>query len=93
MGLAVQRGSLRYLLEWVEMALDSGGNIATQEFLTILRQMRTITASGSQRDINVGTVATLGTTMPLYKAAIMLMDEVSAIYHCVPKSLWFYTYN
>ncbi|XP_054287973.1 probable E3 ubiquitin-protein ligase HERC1 [Macrosteles quadrilineatus] len=76
LGLAVQRGSLRYLLEWVEMALDSGGNIATQEFLTILRQMRTITASGAQRELNVAAVSTQSSTMPLYKAALMLMDEL-----------------
>lgn len=72
LGLAVQRGSLRYLLEWVEMALDSGGSINTQEFLTILRHMRTITASGPQRDSH----SAAGPTMLLYKAAVMLMDEV-----------------
>ncbi|KAG8252882.1 putative E3 ubiquitin-protein ligase herc1 [Homalodisca vitripennis] len=72
LGLAVQRGSLRHLLEWVRMALESGGNIGTQEFLTILRQMRAITASGSQNFLYTVSQPTL----PLYKAAIMLTDEL-----------------
>lgn len=80
LGLAVQRGSLRHLLEWIQMALESGGNIGTMQFFSILAQMRTVTAS--QTGLQQVLPSNMNPTMPLFKAAIMLTDEVCMILNC-----------
>ena len=78
LGLAVQRGLLRYLLEWVEMALEcsqGGGKINSLEFQNILKQMRTVTNGSAQAELPVS----VSQTIPLYEAAILLLEEVSTI--------------
>lgn len=76
LGLAVQRGLLRYLLEWVEMALEcseGGGKMNIVEFYNILKQMQTVTNGGIQSEFPVPGCQTI----PLYEAAILLLEEVS----------------
>lgn len=72
----MQRGLLRYLLEWVEMALEcseGGGKINNLEFYNILKQMRIVTNGNIQSEFPVSS----GQTIPLYEAAILLLEEVS----------------
>ncbi|KAK4883685.1 hypothetical protein RN001_007004 [Aquatica leii] len=72
LGLALQRGSLRYLLEWIEMALDASakkennGKISNTMFQKVLSQMEgcKITFKVENNEIS------------LYRAAYFLMDAL-----------------
>uniref|UniRef100_A0A1B6CXM2 B30.2/SPRY domain-containing protein n=1 Tax=Clastoptera arizonana TaxID=38151 RepID=A0A1B6CXM2_9HEMI len=71
--LALQRGSLCYLLEWVDTALEyskQGGTIGNSEFLSLLRQMNIITAEMKHK------LSQYGPSIPLYKAAMIIMSNI-----------------
>jgi E3 ubiquitin-protein ligase HERC1 len=77
LGLALQRGSLRFLLEWVKMALeasvagDKEALIPSSSFLEWLDQMHASTQK-SQHQLQIDAS---GFT-PLYQAALYLMGQV-----------------
>ncbi|CAH1796720.1 unnamed protein product [Owenia fusiformis] len=84
LAIYTQRGSLRYLLEWIEMALSASipfkdvttGSIRQVYFNQILHQIKE--TSSCQKSSNVQSslsVDSEGQT-PLYQAAVCLMEEV-----------------
>ncbi|KAA0723274.1 putative E3 ubiquitin-protein ligase HERC1 [Triplophysa tibetana] len=92
LGLAAQRGSLRYLLEWVEMALAASATVnslepnqATQSqeglmgydcFMNILMQMRRSLGSAADRSQWREPNRTPDGLCSLYEAALCLFEEV-----------------
>ncbi|KAF5282986.1 hypothetical protein FQA39_LY04857 [Lamprigera yunnana] len=72
LGLALQRGSLRYLLEWIEMALDasakkeSNGRISNEMFQKVLSQM----------EGNKVKYVAENNEISLYRAAYFLMEAL-----------------
>ncbi|KAG8576379.1 hypothetical protein GDO81_009838 [Engystomops pustulosus] len=92
LGLASQRGSLRYLLEWIEMALaasalvseaDKNKMLTTQEgmiscdcFISILQQMRRSLGSSADRSQWREPTRTADGLCSLYEAAMCLFEEV-----------------
>lgn len=77
--IATQRGSLRFLLEWIEMALDastrtenSQQKISSPLFNNILQQLQTNKPSKQKQNnhhIN-------GLELNLYEASLLLMEEI-----------------
>uniref|UniRef100_A0A671MPI0 HECT-type E3 ubiquitin transferase n=1 Tax=Sinocyclocheilus anshuiensis TaxID=1608454 RepID=A0A671MPI0_9TELE len=87
LGLAAQRGSLRYLLEWVEMALAASASISSLEqsqeglmgydcFMNILMQMRRSLGSSADRSQWREPTRTPDGLCSLYEAALCLFEEV-----------------
>ncbi|XP_030650140.1 probable E3 ubiquitin-protein ligase HERC1 isoform X2 [Chanos chanos] len=92
LGLAAQRGSLRYLLEWVEMALAASAGVTSVEpskatpnqegligydcFMNILMQMRRSLGSSADRSQWREPVRTPDGLCSLYEAALCLFEEV-----------------
>ncbi|XP_041442593.1 probable E3 ubiquitin-protein ligase HERC1 isoform X2 [Xenopus laevis] len=92
LGLASQRGSLRYLLEWIEMALaasalvgetDKNKILTSQEgmiscdcFMSILQQMRRSLGSSADRSQWREPTRTSDGLCSLYEAALCLFEEV-----------------
>ncbi|CAF90789.1 unnamed protein product [Tetraodon nigroviridis] len=91
LGLASQRGSLRYLLEWIEMALAASAVVSTmaeskawnQEgligydcFMSILMQMRRSLGSAADRSQWREPTRTSEGLCSLYEAALCLFEEV-----------------
>ncbi|KAL7980305.1 hypothetical protein Chor_014634 [Crotalus horridus] len=92
LGLAAQRGSLRYLLEWIEMALSASAVVHTMEknkllqtlegmisfdcFMTILMQMRRSLGSSADRSQWREPTRTSEGLCSLYEAALCLFEEV-----------------
>uniref|UniRef100_A0A5F9C1Q2 HECT-type E3 ubiquitin transferase n=1 Tax=Oryctolagus cuniculus TaxID=9986 RepID=A0A5F9C1Q2_RABIT len=92
LGLAAQRGSLRYLLEWIEMALGASAVVNTMEkskllssqegmisfdcFMTILMQMRRSLGSSADRSQWREPTRTSDGLCSLYEAALCLFEEV-----------------
>ncbi|XP_028637266.1 probable E3 ubiquitin-protein ligase HERC1 [Grammomys surdaster] len=92
LGLAAQRGSLRYLLEWIEMALGASAVVYTMEknkllssqegmisfdcFMAILMQMRRSLGSSADRSQWREPTRTSEGLCSLYEAALCLFEEV-----------------
>ncbi|XP_024591034.1 probable E3 ubiquitin-protein ligase HERC1 isoform X10 [Neophocaena asiaeorientalis asiaeorientalis] len=92
LGLAAQRGSLRYLLEWIEMALGASAVVNSMEkskllssqegmisfdcFMTILMQMRRSLGSSADRSQWREPPRTSDGLCSLYEAALCLFEEV-----------------
>ncbi|XP_056269201.1 probable E3 ubiquitin-protein ligase HERC1 isoform X3 [Pseudoliparis swirei] len=92
LGLASQRGSLRYLLEWIEMALlaaaavvsameenklqSQEGLIGYECFMNILMQMRRSLGSSADRSQWREPARTPDGLCSLYEAALCLLEEV-----------------
>ncbi|XP_018619035.1 probable E3 ubiquitin-protein ligase HERC1 isoform X2 [Scleropages formosus] len=92
LGLAAQRGSLRYLLEWIEMALAASALVSTMEkskvslnqegligydcFMNILLQMRRSLGSSADRSHWREPTRTSDGLCSLYEAALCLFEEV-----------------
>uniref|UniRef100_A0A8D3C3F9 E3 ubiquitin-protein ligase HERC1 n=1 Tax=Scophthalmus maximus TaxID=52904 RepID=A0A8D3C3F9_SCOMX len=92
LGLASQRGSLRYLLEWIEMALAASAVVSTMEqnellqnqegligydcFMNILMQMRRSLGSSADRSQWREPTRTSDGLCSLYEAALCLFEEV-----------------
>ncbi|XP_057578758.1 probable E3 ubiquitin-protein ligase HERC1 isoform X12 [Hippopotamus amphibius kiboko] len=92
LGLAAQRGSLRYLLEWIEMALGASAVVSSMErskllssqegmisfdcFMTILMQMRRSLGSSADRSQWREPTRTSDGLCSLYEAALCLFEEV-----------------
>ncbi|TUG88269.1 putative E3 ubiquitin-protein ligase HERC1 [Bagarius yarrelli] len=89
LGLAAQRGSLRYLLEWVEMALGASSGVSKLEqnqnqeglmgydcFMNILMQMRRSLGSSADRSQWREPTRTPDGLCSLYEAALCLFEEV-----------------
>ncbi|XP_078055944.1 putative E3 ubiquitin-protein ligase HERC1 [Mustelus asterias] len=92
LGLAAQRGSLRYLLEWIEMALAASAVVSTMEktklpmsregmishdcFMNILLQMRRSLGSSGDRSQWREPTRTPDGLCSLYEAALCLFEEV-----------------
>ncbi|KAM6980533.1 putative E3 ubiquitin-protein ligase HERC1 [Aplochiton taeniatus] len=92
LGLAAQRGSLRYLLEWIEMALAASALVSTMEkskvlhdqegligydcFMNILMQMRRSLGSSADRSQWREPTRTSDDLCSLYEAALCLFEEV-----------------
>ncbi|KAH0619794.1 hypothetical protein JD844_014057 [Phrynosoma platyrhinos] len=92
LGLAAQRGSLRYLLEWIEMALSASAVVNTMEktrtlqtqegmisfdcFMNILMQMRRSLGSSADRSQWREPTRTSEGLCSLYEAALCLFEEV-----------------
>ncbi|XP_030044055.1 putative E3 ubiquitin-protein ligase HERC1 [Microcaecilia unicolor] len=91
LGLAAQRGSLRYLLEWIEMALAASavntmeknkmllgpeGMISFECFMNILIQMRRSLGSSADRSQWREPTRTSEGLCSLYEAALCLFEEV-----------------
>nr|XP_033775643.1 probable E3 ubiquitin-protein ligase HERC1 isoform X2 [Geotrypetes seraphini] len=91
LGLAAQRGSLRYLLEWIEMALAASavstteknkmllgpeGMISFECFMNILIQMRRSLGSSADRSQWREPTRTSESLCSLYEAALCLFEEV-----------------
>ncbi|XP_069046831.1 probable E3 ubiquitin-protein ligase HERC1 isoform X3 [Lepisosteus oculatus] len=92
LGLAAQRGSLRYLLEWIEMALAASAVVSTMEknkvplsqegligydcFMNILMQMRRSLGSSADRSQWREPTRTPDGLCSLYEAALCLFEEV-----------------
>ncbi|XP_036697174.1 probable E3 ubiquitin-protein ligase HERC1 isoform X1 [Balaenoptera musculus] len=92
LGLAAQRGSLRYLLEWIEMALGASAVVNSMEkskllssqegmisfdcFMTILMQMRRSLSSSADRSQWREPPRTSDGLCSLYEAALCLFEEV-----------------
>ncbi|XP_058850990.1 probable E3 ubiquitin-protein ligase HERC1 isoform X1 [Acipenser ruthenus] len=92
LGLAAQRGSLRYLLEWIEMALVASAVVSTMEknkvplnqegligydcFMNILMQMRRSLGSLADRSQWREPTRTPDGLCSLYEAALCLFEEV-----------------
>ncbi|XP_043933675.1 probable E3 ubiquitin-protein ligase HERC1 isoform X2 [Protopterus annectens] len=92
LGLAAQRGSLRYLLEWIEMALGASaavsvvnknkvpqnqeGMIGYDCFMNILLQMRRSLGSSADRSQWREPTRTADNLCSLYEAALCLFEEV-----------------
>uniref|UniRef100_H0V6J8 HECT-type E3 ubiquitin transferase n=1 Tax=Cavia porcellus TaxID=10141 RepID=H0V6J8_CAVPO len=92
LGLAAQRGSLRYLLEWIEMALGASAVVNNMEktkllssqegmisfdcFMTILMQMRRSLGSSADRIQWREPTRTSDGLCSLYEAALCLFEEV-----------------
>ncbi|XP_033110692.1 probable E3 ubiquitin-protein ligase HERC1 [Anneissia japonica] len=92
LGLAVQRGSLQFLLEWIEMALNASTAVTSSEsssvykpncisydfYLNVICQMRK--AVGCLTDKGTSGVDIQDTGQcPLYKAALCLLDEITRL--------------
>ncbi|KAA8579332.1 hypothetical protein FQN60_010672, partial [Etheostoma spectabile] len=92
LGLASQRGSLRYLLEWIEMALAASAVVSAMEenkvlqnqegligydcFMNILMQMRRSLGSSADRSQWREPTRTSDGLCSLYEAALCLFEEV-----------------
>ncbi|XP_035991714.1 probable E3 ubiquitin-protein ligase HERC1 isoform X4 [Fundulus heteroclitus] len=92
LGLASQRGSLRYLLEWIEMALAAAAVVSSMEqtevlqsqegligydcFMNILMQMRRSLGSTADRSQWREPTRTPDGLCSLYEAALCLFEEV-----------------
>ncbi|XP_054587942.1 probable E3 ubiquitin-protein ligase HERC1 isoform X4 [Nothobranchius furzeri] len=92
LGLASQRGSLRYLLEWIEMALAASAVVSAMEqnlvlqnqeglvgydcFMNILLQMRRSLGSSADRSQWREPTRTPDGLCSLYEAALCLFEEV-----------------
>ncbi|XP_060031692.1 probable E3 ubiquitin-protein ligase HERC1 [Erinaceus europaeus] len=92
LGLAAQRGSLRYLLEWIEMALGASAVVNSMEknkllsgqegmisfdcFMSILMQMRRSLGSSADRSQWREPTRTSDGLCSLYEAALCLFEEV-----------------
>lgn len=92
LGLASQRGSLRYLLDWIEMALAASAVVSTMEqsqvlqnqeglisydcFMNILMQMRRSLGSSADRSQWREPTRTAEGLCSLYEAALCLFEEV-----------------
>ncbi|XP_069758992.1 probable E3 ubiquitin-protein ligase HERC1 isoform X8 [Narcine bancroftii] len=92
LGLAAQRGSLRYFLEWIEMALSASAVVSTMEksklsvnwegmisfdcFMNILMQMRRSLGSSADRSQWREPTRTSDGLCSLYEAALCLFEEV-----------------
>lgn len=89
LGLATQRGSLRYLLDWIEMALFASANnsrieketitsgfITSKFFFEILQQIKASINAGDQRQSQFQFTISDQGYIPLYQAAMYLMNEV-----------------
>ncbi|XP_014872809.1 probable E3 ubiquitin-protein ligase HERC1 isoform X1 [Poecilia latipinna] len=92
LGLASQRGSLRYLLEWIEMALAASAVVSAMEknaaphcqeglmgydcFMNILMQMRRSLGSTADRSQWREPTRTPDGLCSLYEAALCLFEEV-----------------
>ncbi|XP_055971788.1 probable E3 ubiquitin-protein ligase HERC1 [Sorex fumeus] len=92
LGLAAQRGSLRYLLEWIEMALGASAVVSSMErskllsgqegmvsfdcFMAVLMQMRRSLGSSADRSQWREPTRTSDGLCSLYEAALCLFEEV-----------------
>ncbi|XP_076011637.1 putative E3 ubiquitin-protein ligase HERC1 isoform X3 [Genypterus blacodes] len=92
LGLASQRGSLRYLLEWIEMALAASAVVSSMEqskmiqnqegligydcFMNILMQMRRSLGSSADRSQWREPTRSSDGLCSLYEAALCLFEEV-----------------
>ncbi|XP_024118845.1 probable E3 ubiquitin-protein ligase HERC1 isoform X2 [Oryzias melastigma] len=92
LALASQRGSLRYLLEWIEMALAASAMVSSMEqnktlqsqeglisydcFMNILMQMRRSLGSSTDRSQWREPTRTSDGLCSLYEAALCLFEEV-----------------
>ncbi|CAL8352432.1 unnamed protein product [Merluccius merluccius] len=92
LGLASQRGSLRYLLEWIEMGLAASAVVCTMEkstvlqnqegligydcFMNILMQMRRSLGSSADRSQWREPIRTSDGLCSLYEASLCLFEEV-----------------
>ncbi|XP_071965475.1 probable E3 ubiquitin-protein ligase HERC1 isoform X2 [Antedon mediterranea] len=92
LGLAVQRGSLQFLLDWIEMALNAStatttttdgsstcykpGCISYEFYLSVICQMRK--AVGCLTDRGTSGLEDTG-QCPLYKAALYLLEEITRL--------------
>ncbi|XP_048472974.1 probable E3 ubiquitin-protein ligase HERC1 [Rhincodon typus] len=92
LGLAAQRGSLRYLLEWIEMALAASAVVSTMEktklpmnregmishdcFMNVLVQMRRSLGASADRSQWREPTRTPDGQCSLYEAALCLFEEV-----------------
>ncbi|KAJ3593562.1 hypothetical protein NHX12_005896, partial [Muraenolepis orangiensis] len=92
LGLASQRGSLRYLLEWIEMGLAASAVVCTMEkstvpqnqedligydcFMNILMQMRRSLGSSADRSQWREPLRTSDGLCSLYEASLCLFEEV-----------------
>nr|QHB15577.1 putative E3 ubiquitin-protein ligase HERC1 [Bemisia tabaci] len=74
LGIAIQRGSLRYLLEWIQMAMkNEEGVISAESFTQMVSQMRiSINEESCQFEENLSTTELIS----LYDAAIILMKDL-----------------
>lgn len=81
LGLAVQRGSLQHMLEWIEMALNSSGRndgrnlyVSKRVVIASLAAIRRVTI----QEIESTWVTSEGSNnqLDLYSAAVILMNEV-----------------
>lgn len=78
LGLALQRGSLRYLLEWIELALEGSckeqDTIKSQLFRKAITQLE-----GGKHKIRPELLKNEGDEISLYKAAICLMEVLASM--------------
>ncbi|KAG5885881.1 hypothetical protein JTB14_019144 [Gonioctena quinquepunctata] len=74
LGLALQRGSLRYLLDWIDMALEAS---CKQPVLSSKLAKKAI--SQLEGNKNISSVRDDGEEMLIYKAAISLMESLVAM--------------
>ncbi|XP_031334464.1 probable E3 ubiquitin-protein ligase HERC1 isoform X1 [Photinus pyralis] len=75
LGIALQRGSLRYFLEWIDMALD--GSSKEGSTCKISREMfETVTSQMESAQINLDSE---DNEVDLYQAAYYLMDAIVAM--------------
>lgn len=79
LGIALQRGSLRYILEWIQMALDSSclkfrqGKISKSMLEKALTQMRGEILSPTKI---INNKSSFGDEIDLYEAAMLVMEEL-----------------
>ncbi|XP_077870271.1 putative E3 ubiquitin-protein ligase HERC1 [Saccoglossus kowalevskii] len=92
LGISVQRGSLQYLLDWVEMALGASaaacgaattenvlnkpGMISSEFYSIALQQMKKADGSCSDRNSALAEITSCDGLSPLYQAAMCLIEEV-----------------
>ncbi|XP_071541149.1 LOW QUALITY PROTEIN: probable E3 ubiquitin-protein ligase HERC1 [Panulirus ornatus] len=86
LGLSLQRGSLRYLLEWVHMALSAATTAAEDSSdgtcissNCLQEVMNSLAQSGECLMSGVPGVSSLDRTVPLYHAALILMEKLSLL--------------
>lgn len=77
--IAVQRGSLRYILDWIDMALSAVNKLSDNQkicsaiFRNILAQFRASKSNSNQSENSITD------SMTIYEAAVELMEELVAM--------------
>lgn len=77
LGVALQRGSLRYLLEWIEMALEASSKellISSKLFKKTILQLE-----GGNCKTKLTLKSNEGEEMSIYKASLCLMEVVTSM--------------